>query len=164
VQLAENTWLVPLVWLATDSDAPAVAGLLAAFRDWWGRDRPSDEALERDVRRLIAAADAEFLLAAADDSEPPAGVCQLRYRYAVWREADDCLLEDLFVLEEARRTGLGRSLLDAAIQRARDRGCARIELDANEANLAATALYERAGFSCWSDPPGGRDLVLRRTL
>jgi ribosomal protein S18 acetylase RimI-like enzyme len=155
---------MPLVWLATEADAPVVAALLGAFRDWWGRDEPSDESLERGVRRLIGENAAEYLLAAEADDAPPAGVCQLRYRHALWREADDCVLEDLFVLEEARRAGLGRSLVDAAVQRARERGCVRIELDANDANPAAVALYEGAGFSSWSEPPGGRDLVFRRHL
>ena len=155
---------MPLVWLATENEAPAVAGLLAAFRDWWGRDEPSTESLERDVRRLMAEPDAEFLLATAGEGEPAAGVAQLRYRYGLWREADDCFLEDLFVLGEARRAGLGSSLLEAAVQRARERGCVRIELDANEANPAAMALYEKAGFSSRSEPPGGRDLLFRRQL
>ena len=78
--------------------------------------------------------------------------------------ADDCWLEDLFVEEDARGSGLGRALVEAALERARERGCARMELDVNEANAAALALYESLGFDSWSDPPGGRNLFMRRRL
>lgn len=133
---------------------------MIAFRDWWGRDEPDDAAFAAGVRRLLADPSTEFLLG----GDPPAGVCQLRYRYGVWWDAEDCLLEDLYVVEEARRSGLGRALVEAACERARARGCARIELDVNEANPAALALYESMGFTNWSDPPGGRDLFMRRRL
>ncbi len=141
-----------------------VAALLGGFRDWWARDGPSDESLRRDVSRLMGNPDTEYLLAAAGEGEPPAGVAQLRYRYALWRQADDCFLEDLFVKDEARRAGLGRSLVDATVERACERGCARVEIGANDANAPAIALYEGAGFSAFADPPGGRDLALRRRL
>jgi GNAT superfamily N-acetyltransferase len=65
--------------------------------------------------------------------DPAVGVCQLRYRFAVWTGSEDC--------------GLGRALAEAALARARERGCARVELDVNAAN-----------------PPGGRNLLMRRRL
>jgi GNAT superfamily N-acetyltransferase len=146
------------VRLATEEDAQAVAALMAGFRDWWGRSEPVDASIERSVRRLIADPNTEYLLAG------DLGVCQLRYRYGLWHEAEDCWLEDLFVREEARGQGLGRALTEAAIARARERGCARIELDANEANGPAVGLYEALGFSAWQEPPGGRSLRMQLRL
>ena len=133
---------------------------MIGFRDWWGREQPSDASFEAGVRRLLADPNTEFLLG----GEPAAGVCQLRYRYGLWHDGEDCWLEDLFVEETARGSGLGRALVEAAIGRARERGCARVELDVNEANPAALALYESLGFESWSDPPGGRSLLMRRRL
>ena len=49
--------------------------------------------------------------------------------------------------EDARRSGLGRALVEASVARAAERGCRRIELDTSEANEAAMALYAGAGFS-----------------
>ena len=77
--------------------------------------------------------------------------------------AEDCWLEDLFVREEARRFGLGRALVDAAVERARERGCKRIELDVNEDNTAARALYEACGFLTEPKPPG-KTLFIGRPL
>ena len=149
-----------VVRLATSEDAADVARLIAAFRDWQGRQEPSDASIEASVRRLLADPDTEYLLA----GDPPAGVLQLRFRHSVWTGTDDAHLEDLFVEESARGSGLGRALVDAALARARERGCARIELDANETNEPAVALYESVGFSSWSDPPAGHNRLMRLRL
>jgi GNAT superfamily N-acetyltransferase len=149
-----------MVRIATEDDAADVARLMVGFRDWWERTEPDDDVFERGTRRLVADPNTEFLLA----GNPPAGVCQLRYRYSIWTESDDCWLEDIFVEESARGTGLGRALMEAAFERARERGCRRIELDVNEANSGAVRLYESLGFESWSDPPGGRNLLMRRRL
>jgi GNAT superfamily N-acetyltransferase len=149
-----------LVRLATENDANDVARLMIGFRDWWQRDEPADDVFERGARRLLADPDTDFLLA----GDPPAGVCQLRYRFGIWSESDDCWLEDIFVEEAARGSGLGRALVEAAFERARERGCARMELDVNEANSGALKLYESMGFESSTDPPGGRNLLMRRRL
>ena len=105
--------------------------------------------------------DVEYLLAAAAGASPdePGGVCQLRYRYGVWTAREDCWLEDLFVREQDRRAGLGEALVAAAIERARARGCGRIELDVSESNRAAWALYERMGLSPGYKPPAPNVLM-----
>jgi GNAT superfamily N-acetyltransferase len=151
----------PRIRLADGSDAADVTRLLAGFRDWWGYQAPSDEALASGVERLLADAATDFLLAPGDSGQP-VGVCALRYRYGVWLDGLDCCLEDLFVEERARGGGVGAELVRAAIQRARERGCRRMELDTNEDNAAARALYESFGFV--NDRYGGRDLYYRLHL
>src|SRR4029077_12525992 len=64
--------------------------------------------------------------------------------------------------ERARGTGLGRALVAATLDRARARGCRRVELDVNEANATAQRLYESFGFSSTSNPYRARDLYMRR--
>lgn len=146
-------------WLAEPHEAAAVARLLVGFRDWYGRSDPPDETFLAGVERLIVRPDTEYLLAAAGGGGEPGGVCQLRYRYGVWMAAEDCWLEDLFVLEAERRAGLGEALVAGAIERARERGCGRIELDVSESNRAAWALYERMGFSAGYKPPAPNVLM-----
>jgi ribosomal protein S18 acetylase RimI-like enzyme len=151
---------VPLrVWIAEPDEAEPVARLLAEFRSWYGKDWPSDNAFHASVERLIEQRDTEFLLGAPHDDAPPAAVVQLRYRFSVWTAAEDCWLEDLYVREEDRGSGLGASLVRAAIERARERGCGRIELDVSESNAAAWALYERMGFSAGYKPPAPNVLM-----
>jgi RimJ/RimL family protein N-acetyltransferase len=50
------------------------------------------------------------------------------------------------MLPEARGTGLGRRLMQAAIEAARRQGMERIELEVFASNTRAIALYERIGF------------------
>jgi len=148
------------VRLATQEDADDVARLMSGFRDWQGRSEPDDATIAATVRRLLDDPNAEFLLG----GDPSTGVCQLRYRLSVWTGTDDCCLEDLFVEADGRGSGLGRELVDAALQRARERGCTRIDLDANEANAPALALYRSVGFDSWSAAAGGNDLFMRLRL
>jgi ribosomal protein S18 acetylase RimI-like enzyme len=149
------------VWVADKPQAGAVARLLVDFRDHYGRSWPPESSFRDSVERIIERPDAEFLLGSPGPSAPPAGVCQLRYRPSVWMAADDCWLEDLFVREEARGSGLGAALVGLALERARARGCRRVELDTSEGNQEALRLYRRLGFSehSKSEPPA-RDLFL----
>jgi ribosomal protein S18 acetylase RimI-like enzyme len=153
----------PHVWLAEAREAPDVARLLVGFRDHLGFDWPSGASFLASVERLMGDPATEYLLGAARADEPAAGVVQLRYRWAVWRDSWDCLLEDLFVAPRARRSGLGRALVAETIARARMRGCRRIELDTAETNTAARALYESMGFDDGAYE-GGRSLFLRLRL
>jgi ribosomal protein S18 acetylase RimI-like enzyme len=151
-------------WLAQLDEAEAIADLLVEFRDHNGSDWPSANAFLASVERLLEDRDTEFLLATPGADAPPAGVLQLRFRFSIWKAAPDAWLEDLYVRESARRTGLGDALVALALERARQRGARRIELDCNEANAAALALYERHGFSPRSKGSTGRDLYLGRPL
>ncbi len=124
--------------------------MLGEFHDFLGKPRPSAEELENSVRHVMEGGDGEFLLGSV--REEPAGFVQLRWRWAVWTRALDGWLEDLFVSERYRRSGLGRALGEAAIERARELGCVRLELDVDADNEAALALYRALGFS---DNPKG---------
>jgi GNAT superfamily N-acetyltransferase len=147
-------------WLAGPDEAETVARLLVAFRDHLGYDWPSDNAFLAGVERLLDDRDTDFVLATADDDSPPSGVTQLRYRMGIWRAGRDCLVEDVFVEASARGHGVARALLDFATTRALERGCRRMELDVNEANTAALALYTSFGFETGAP----RDLYMRRHL
>lgn len=149
-------------WLAEPHEAAVVADLLVGFRDWYGRSDPPAETFRAGVERLIVREDTEYVLASAGEpgsGGEPGGVCQLRFRYGVWMAKEDCWLEDLFVREQDRRSGLGEALIAKAVERARERGCGRIELDVAESNRAAWALYERMGFSAGYKPPAPNILM-----
>ncbi len=149
----------PPVRRAGAADAEHVARLLAAFRDWYDKTEPTHDQFLASVRHILDTDGGEFLIG----GDPPAGVAQLRFRHSVWTGVDDAWLEDLFVDESARGTGLGRALLEAAIARAAERGCKRLELDVDEGNTAARALYESAGFYS-SKRPGERVFFMQKRL
>ena len=142
---------MPEVRVAQPEDAERVAALMAAFRTHIGRSEPSDAEVRATVERLLANPNTEYLL--ADE-----GVCQLRYRLSVWTATEDCWLEDLYVTEAARGTGVGRALIEAAFGRARARGCKRIQLDVADDNSRAIDVYRAAGFGV----DGDTRLITRR--
>ena len=150
------------VRLAGGGDAEAVAALIGAFRDYYGESEPADGEILASVRALLADGSTEFLLA----GDPAVGLAQLRFRHSVWTGTDDAWLEDLFVVEPARGSGRGRALAKACVERARRRGCRRIQLDANENNEGALALYESLGFATGRSTrfDGGRDLYFTKWL
>jgi GNAT superfamily N-acetyltransferase len=155
---------VPKVWIAGPDDAEAVIRLLTGFRDHLGYDWPGDDSFARNVRRLLTDEQTEYLLAAPRDGDAPHAVCQLRFRLGIWRDGGDCLVEDVFVEGSSRGAGLGRALLEAARERALAHDCARMELDVNEENEAALALYRDLGFTERAKPGAPRDLYMRMHL
>jgi ribosomal protein S18 acetylase RimI-like enzyme len=69
----------------------------------------------------------------------------------------------------ARRRGIGRALVDACIERARDRGCRALMLHTTPWMTAAHRLYEKLGFTRfsardWTPEPGVSLLSYRLTL
>jgi GNAT superfamily N-acetyltransferase len=92
----------------------------------------------------------------ADD--PPAGIAVVSFRRSVWTTGPTALLEDLFVLAEARRRGLGRALLRAAMELARARDASLFELFTGEGDTAARTLYEAHGLR--NIEPGETELLL----
>ena len=149
----------PRVWKATPEDAHHVVRLMLAFRDWYGK--PMTAEIEKQfadtICRIIVRDDAEYLLA----GEGPDAVIQIRYRLSVWTGSEDCWIEDVYVDEAARGKRLGRARVVEALERARERGCGRAELDVDVVNEPARALYGSLGFR---DKSEGGSLLLQCRL
>lgn len=66
-------------------------------------------------------------------------------------------VHDLSVLPEHRGRGIGRALLEAVEQKARERAYAKVTLEVQEHNSQARRVYEAAGFTqalCDTDAGG----------
>ncbi|NLD69053.1 MAG: GNAT family N-acetyltransferase [Limnobacter sp.] len=134
--------------LAEAADLPAIVGLLA--------DDPLGAARERLESPLPpgyrAAFDAiardpnnELLVAVSDGAV--VGVLQLTFIPGMtyqggWR----ALIEAVRVAAPMRSQGVGRSLFERAIRRARERGCVLVQLTTDRSRPDALRFYERLGF------------------
>jgi ribosomal protein S18 acetylase RimI-like enzyme len=147
---------------ATAADAPALAALAIAFRDHLARTFPSDAQLAQGVAQLLAAPDAELVVAC--EGIALRGYALLRFRHSMWAAGIEAALEDLFVDPSARRGGVGRRLVTFALERARARGAVTACLDTNEHNTASTRIYGSLGFDCVSRRWNGRQLFYRVSL
>lgn len=130
---------------ATPGDAAAVARLLNDFQAEFDEPSPGAEQLEERYADLIRNREMTVLLV----GEGPDGFAQLRYRPWVYSAGPNahCHLEELYVVPARRGKGLGRALLDAAMDTAREEGATFMELGTSEADTAARGLYEGAGFT-----------------
>jgi GNAT superfamily N-acetyltransferase len=61
--------------------------------------------------------------------------------------ADVCYLQDLFTAPDARGRGVGRALIAAVVEAARDRGCSRVSWVTHETNTTARALYDKVALN-----------------
>jgi len=87
-----------------------------------------------------------------------------RFRYSMWVAGLDATIEDLFVTPEHRRKGIGKALIQFALDRARGRECLSVGLDTNENNAASNRIYTGLGFNAFSRRWQGRQLFLRVNL
>ncbi|GGT12858.1 GNAT family N-acetyltransferase [Nonomuraea spiralis] len=58
-------------------------------------------------------------------------------------DADVCYLQDLFTASDVRGRGVGRMLIEAVADWARDRGCSRVYWNTHESNSTARRLYDK---------------------
>ena len=69
------------------------------------------------------------------------------------------------MVPDRRGEGLGKALLEATIEAARDHDCERIDVATGETDTAAHGLYERLGFrNTESGPDGPAMLFYERGL
>lgn len=140
-----------LVRRAGAADAQAIGRLLHDFNAEFDDPTPGPQVLARRVRELISGGETVVLLGGAG----PDGVAVLRFRPALWAEALECYLAELYVVPNRRGQGLGRALLEAAIETARAEGATYMDLNTSEQDVAARALYERLGFDNREGRPDG---------
>jgi GNAT superfamily N-acetyltransferase len=132
------------------ADAPAFGRLLHAFNTEFGEATPAADVIAERAAPLIESGEVTVLFG----GEGPDGFAELRFRPSLYTGALDAYLEELYVVPERRGHGLGRALLEAAMDHARERGAAHIDLGTSEDDVAARALYESAGFT---NREGGSD-------
>ena len=133
------------------ADAEAVGRLLHDFNTEFDEPTPSPDALAERVRELLAGGETKILLGGSG----PDGVAVLRFRPAIFSQALECYLAELYVAPDRRGQGLGRALMEGAIDLARREGATHMDLGTGEDDVAARALYERLGFSNREGPPDG---------
>jgi ribosomal protein S18 acetylase RimI-like enzyme len=133
---------------AEAADAESIGRLLDAFNREFDEQTPGADWLAGRVRQLLAAGELAVLLA----GDGPDGLAVLRFRPSLWTGALEAYLAELYVVPERRGSGLGRALMEAAIELARAEGADYMELGTGETDTAARALYESLGF----DNRGGR--------
>lgn len=128
---------------ATVADVEPVAELFSMYREFYGQASNVDAAAGFLRDRLAAREAIVFVAEAADAAVgfaqvyPTFGSIELR---RAWR------LNDLYVRENARGAGVGRTLMHAVADAASAAGAAWLDLETARDNRVAQRLYEREGY------------------
>ena len=138
---------------ASPSDGAAFGGLISRFFAEEGFAAPPAVVAERIGRFLEQPGNAAFL---AFDGDLAVGVATVTTSYGL--EVGWCAeIEDLYVLPDRRRAGLGGLLLGAALAWCRERGCSKAEIIVTpdgDTRHGLSGWYAARGFS-----DGGRRLL-----
>ena len=104
----------------------------------------ADDVRSRLVPMLRDHPTALVLLAFVDDQ--PVGIAVCFYGLSTFRARPLLNIHDLAVVPRYRTLGIGRALLRAAEDRARERGCCKLTLEVQDDNRVARRVYEQFGF------------------
>lgn len=111
--------------------------------------RPKDAVSPEDFARLLGAVLEEHTeLWIADDAaapNKPVGFLTLRIGTTLHGRRSGTI-EELVVDPKGRRGGIGRALVETAIERARQAGCWSMELATYEDSPDASGFYQKFGF------------------
>ena len=138
----------PMLRRATLEDLPSIVHMLAD--DELGRSR-EDPRTPLDPRYLSAFAaidrDPNQLLAVAELEGRIVGCLQLSFipglsRLGMWRGQ----IESVRVASTERGGGIGRTMIEWAIEQCRARGCGLVQLTTDKSRVEAHAFYEGLGF------------------
>ena len=132
-----------LVRNAAGSDAGVIATLLTEL----GYPASTDFAAER---LAFFDADLSSRLQVADAAGEVVGLVATHVVPRLDGELLSCRIVDVVVAPDYRRRGVGRALLGAAEEEARQRGARRLDLSSGDWRPDAHAFYERLGFESFS--------------
>ena len=130
-------------------DLPAVVALYADDRLGATREEPGTPLPEAYTRAFAEiSADPRHRLVVAEEDGEVVGTLQLSYLPHVVRlGAERAQIEAVRVATARRGSGLGRELIGWAVDQARARGCALVQLTTDAARPDAHRFYESLGFT-----------------
>jgi GNAT superfamily N-acetyltransferase len=134
-----------VVRAASPADAPALASLLGEL----GYPSEADRVRARLARVLATRGDSatDSVFVAADSrARDVLGMLALHQFSALHDDAPVALITALVVAERARGLGVGRRLVDRAVETARRWGCTRLMVTTHVRRADAHAFYEHIGF------------------
>ena len=115
--------------------------MIAAYQRFYEVEDIDEERNRRFFRRFIAPSDDGLLLGARAHGEL-AGYACLYWFFSSTRATESVLMNDLYVERDRRGAGIGRALIAAALDVARERGASHLEWATAPGNATAQRLYD----------------------
>ena len=135
---------------ATPADVPAIFGLIQDLAEYEKLSHAVTGKAEALQEHLFGSRPyAEAIL--VECAEQAVGFALFLHNYSTFLTQPGIYLEDLFVLPEYRRQGIGKAILTYLANLAVERGCGRLEWSVLDWNEPAIAFYRRMGASILDD-------------
>jgi ribosomal protein S18 acetylase RimI-like enzyme len=146
-------------------DAQALVGLLDEYaRSAEGGGHALDPAAAARLPGLLADRP-NYLGWLAWDGSQAVGLVNCFEGVSTFKARPLLNIHDIAVTAGRRGQGIGRSLLAAVEQAARERGCCKLTLEVLEGNARAIGLYRDSGFAAYElDPAMGRAMFFEKWL
>jgi GNAT superfamily N-acetyltransferase len=138
--------------LAQNADVSAIARLLQYLFEQEADFSPNQAIQEQGLLQILANPAVGEIYVIEQDGRIVASV-SLLWTISTALGGKVALLEDFIVHPGYRGQGLGRRLLNYALDRARQSGCLRVQLLTDHDNLQAQAIYQQAGLEASSMLP-----------
>ena len=128
---------------ATPADVGKIAPLFDAYRQFYGKAHDVEAARRFLFARLSKAEAVLFLARQAEDA---VGFVNLYPVFSSVNLTRQWILNDLYVVPEARKLGVGRALMDRAYQLAVATRANCLTLETASDNIPSQRLYESLGW------------------
>ena len=128
---------------ATPADVGDIAPLFDLYRQFYGKS-PNEESARRFLFARLSKG--ESVVFYARDEDKAVAFLQLYPAFSSVNLSRQWILNDLFVLPEARKRGYGRALVERAHQLAYETQANGLVLETAVTNDAAQRLYESLGW------------------
>jgi GNAT superfamily N-acetyltransferase len=118
--------------------------MIAAYQRFYEVEDIDEERNRAFFRRFIAPSEDGMLLGARQNGSF-AGYACLYWHLSSLRASESVLMNDLFVDPDQRGRGVGRALIEASAEVARERGASHLEWATDPDNHTAQRLYDTTG-------------------
>jgi GNAT superfamily N-acetyltransferase len=118
--------------------------LIIAYQRFYGVEEIDEERNRAFFRRFLAPSEDGMLLGARAGG-PLLGYACLYWHFSSLQATETVLMNDLYVEEGARGRGVGRALIEATADVARERGASHVEWATEPDNQTAQRLYDSTG-------------------
>ena len=129
---------------ATESDIPLILTFIKGLAEYEGLAHEV-VATEKNLRDSLFGPRASAEVVIAYNAKEPVGFAVFFHNYSTFLGRTGLYLEDIFVLPEWRRHGLGRALMGHVARIAVTRDCGRLEWSVLDRNEPAIRFYRALG-------------------